>query len=50
MPNQHLPLLPNNYFHLYNRAVGDELFFRNEENYRYFLRKMKEYILPVAQL
>ena len=50
MPNQHLPLLPDNYFHLYNRAVGDELLFRTEENYRYFLRKMKEYILPVAQI
>ncbi len=50
MPNQHLPLLPNHHFHLYNRAVGNELLFRNEENYRYFLRKMKEYILPVAQI
>lgn len=50
MPNQHLPLLPDNYFHLYNRAVGSELLFRNEDNYRYFLGKMKAYILPVAQL
>ena len=48
MPNQHLPLLPDNYYHLYNRAVGNERLFRSEENYRYSLRKLKEHILPVA--
>lgn len=30
--------------------MGNEKLFRNDDNYRYFLRKMKEYILPVAQL
>ena len=50
MPNQHVPLLPGNYYHLYNRANGDDKLFRSEENYEYFIRKIKEYVLPVAHL
>ncbi|MBC7937064.1 MAG: hypothetical protein H7Y86_17075 [Rhizobacter sp.] len=50
MPNQHVPLLPNNYYHLYNRANGDDKLFRSDENYWYFLRRIKKYILPVAHL
>ena len=50
MPNQHAPLLPDNYYHLFNRAIGNEQLFRSDENYRYFLRKIKAHILPVAEL
>ncbi len=50
MANQHSPLLPDHYYHLYNRAVGNEKLFRSEDNHRFFLRKLKAHILPVAHL
>ncbi|MDZ7660623.1 transposase [Fodinibius sp.] len=40
------------FYHLYNRSNNKELLFRNEENYRYFLRKFKarfkDYLLVYA--
>ena len=41
-------LVPGGVYHVYNRAIGDELLFRKEENYLYFLKKYQEYITPVA--
>ena len=40
----------NEYYHVFNRANGNELLFRNEDNYDFFLQKIKKYILPVADL
>lgn len=48
MTNYQTPLYPEHYYHLFNHAVGNELLFRNNENYFFFLRKFKEYITPVA--
>ncbi len=42
------PLLPDTVFHIYNHANGSENLFRNDENYRYFLRKYADYIYPLA--
>ncbi len=42
------PLLPESYFHIYNRAIGNELLFREEKNYRFFIKKYKEYMEPVV--
>lgn len=50
MSKQHISLLPDYYYHLFNRAVGNEKLFQTDENYRYFLTKMKQHILPVADL
>jgi hypothetical protein len=33
------------YYHLFNRAVGNKKLIRAAENYRYFLSKMKQHIL-----
>ena len=46
----HHPFVENEYFHVFNRANGSEQLFINEENYRFFLSKVKHYILPVADL
>ena len=40
----------NEYYHVFNRANGNELLFRNEDNYDFFLKKIKKCILPVADL
>jgi putative transposase len=42
-------LEPENFYHVYNRANGSEKVFLSEENYRFFLRKYSEHIMPVAQ-
>lgn len=38
------------YYHLYNHAVGDENLFREDDNYRYFLKQFAFYILPIAEV
>jgi REP element-mobilizing transposase RayT len=42
--------IANNFYHVYNRAVGSEKMFKQEKNYSYFLQKMQQYILPVADV
>uniref|UniRef100_UPI003217E9D0 hypothetical protein n=1 Tax=uncultured Draconibacterium sp. TaxID=1573823 RepID=UPI003217E9D0 len=42
------PLLSEKYFHIYNHSIGNELIFREDKNYVFFLEKYKQYILPVA--
>src|SRR5258708_38514222 len=39
MSKYHIPLEPGKYYHLFNHAVGDELLFRNDENFGFFLKK-----------
>ncbi|MFC1465271.1 MAG: transposase [Candidatus Brachytrichaceae bacterium NZ_4S206] len=43
------PLQPGTYYHLYNRGTNHERIFLEDENYRYFLRLYKQYVLPVAE-
>ncbi len=39
---------PSTTYHLYNHANGGDDLFREEENYRYFLRRCDKYINPIA--
>lgn len=41
-------LEPESTYHVYNRANGSELLFKSDDNYRFFLRKYENYILPIA--
>ncbi len=45
---QHPELVPDEYFHIYNHAVGNEDLFRSSNNYEYFLKKYNQYIYPVC--
>ena len=45
-----IPLEPENYYHIFNRAIGNEKLFLNESNYHYFLKKFKEYSIPIANV
>ena len=38
------------YYHILNKAVGNELLFRTEKDYYYFLAKIEHYILPIADI
>lgn len=42
------PLIPGNYYHIYNKGVNRMNLFYNPGNYQYFLRKYDEHIDPVA--
>ncbi len=39
-------LQPDTYYHIYNRANGNENLFRNDENYHYFLKQWAKYTAP----
>ncbi len=41
-------MLPNLTYHLYTHANGSENLFRNDENFRYFLKRYEEFISGVA--
>lgn len=38
------------FYHVYNRTNNKELLFKDEENYKYFLRQFQKYISPVVHL
>jgi len=43
-------LRPENYYHIYNHAVGKENLFEKEADYVYFLSGMKKYFPPVCDI
>jgi putative transposase len=43
------PLRPGQYYHIYNRGINGEPLFRQERNYRHFLKLWAKYIEPVAE-
>ena len=44
------PFLPETYYHVYNRAIGDEKSFKEADNYIFFLQKLKQHIVPIADI
>ncbi len=43
-----IPLSPSKTYHIYGRATGNEVLFRSDENYDFFLKLYKKYIVPLA--
>ncbi len=50
MSPYHQPLMPDESYHLFSRAVGNEKLFLSSENYLFFLRKLKQHTANVCQL
>ncbi len=50
MTDFHIPLIPGKSYHILSRAIGSELLFQEEENYRYFLLKMEDHLLKVCKI
>lgn len=42
-------LQPNSSYHIFNHANGFENIFTEDENFRFFLDKYNQYILPIAE-
>lgn len=43
-------LLPGEYYHIYNRAIGNEKLFLSHENYIFFLYRCQLYLWPIADI
>jgi REP element-mobilizing transposase RayT len=39
MSKYHIPLHPDRCYHVFNHAVGDDLLFRSDDNFEFFLKK-----------
>jgi putative transposase len=50
MPRREIPFLPDVYYHFYNRGNNRQAVFFEAANYLYFLRGIKKYVLPVAEV
>src|SRR6478752_3964252 len=50
MTDYHHPLYPNQIYHIFSRAVGNEILFLSDENYKYFLQKLKQHTSHVCEL
>ena len=50
MPRRLIPFMPELYYHIYNRGNNREAIFFEPDNYLYFLKKVKEYLVPVADV
>ena len=48
MQNKTEVLQPETFYHIYNRANGNENIFITDENYTFFLKQFKQYIHPIA--
>lgn len=48
--NYYVPFLPGEMYHVVSRATGNELLFKEQDNYRFFLRRFEKYISPVAEI
>ncbi|MCI0496428.1 hypothetical protein L0Z72_15590 [candidate division KSB1 bacterium] len=46
MLNYHLPLVEDQFYHIFNRGNNHEKIFYQEKNYHYFLEKYDEYLSP----
>lgn len=50
MPVKKVDIIPGYYYHIYNRAVSNNLLFIEDKNYCYFLSKIKKYLLTGTEV
>lgn len=48
MPDYHIPLFPDERYHILSRGVGAEKIFREDSNYQFFLSRFQKHISPVS--
>lgn len=46
MPRRETPFLPDQYYHFYNRGNNRQAVFFERDNYIYFLKGLKKYVVP----
>jgi len=50
MPRRLIPFVPELHYHIYNRGNNRERIFFEPDNYLYFLKKIKAYLVPIADI
>jgi len=50
MPRRETPFLPDQYYHFYNRGNNRQAVFFERDNYLYFLRGLKKYLLGAVDV
>lgn len=50
MPRRETPFVPGLYYHFYNRGNNRQSVFFEPENYLFFLRRFKEYVVPFVDV
>ncbi len=50
MPRRKVQLCAGEYYHLYNRGNNRERIFYERENYLFFLRQVRRYLVPVLEI
>ena len=50
MPHRQIRFVPELHYHIYNRGNNRERIFFEPDNYLFFLKKIKEYLVPVADV
>jgi len=50
MPRRRIPFAPELHYHIYNRGNNRERIFFEPDNYLFFLKKIKEYLVPIADI
>src|SRR5512135_1626069 len=50
MPRRAVPFVPGAYYHVYNRGNNRGAIFFEPENYIYFLKGIKHYLMPVVDI
>lgn len=48
MENDRALFKPDTVFHIYNHGNAEDLIFREDKNYSFFLKKYQKYIPPIA--
>jgi putative transposase len=43
-------LIPNEFYHIYNRGNNKQRIFFNDENYLFFIKKIRDQLLPVSKI
>ena len=50
MPKRHIKFRQGEYYHLYNRGHNRGRIFFERENYSFFLRRLRKYLLPILDV
>ncbi|WP_340103366.1 hypothetical protein [Rhodohalobacter sp. 8-1] len=50
MANPREPFEPDTIYHVYNHGNGNDLIFKEDKNYRFFLERFRKYMSPVAKI
>ena len=50
MPRREIPFVPDIYYHFYNRGNNRQAIFFEPENYLFFLRRFRKYLVPFVDV